>query len=444
MTELIQRLDKFISSKQLIKDDDTLLITVSGGIDSMFLLNYLVNKNYKLAVAHCNFGLRGKESDGDEALVKSYCEAHNIKFHVKKFKTELHSKTKGISIQMAARDLRYHWFNELCEAEKYTKIVTAHHKTDNAETILLNLVRGTGLKGMEGIAEVAGNKIRPLLCLNRDEIEQLVQEQKINYREDSSNLSDKYYRNRLRHHVLPQLQAINPSFENTLKTNADIVIQANSFINHFIEIIKKDVLELDKNSVIIDISKLLKWPEPQFVLYNLLAEFGFNSATVEDVFNSLAGQSGKQFFSETHRLILNRHQLIIEPISHLPFQSFVITQETKTIETPHHHWQFEIVVSNLKFQISNLEAQFDYEKLVFPLILRRWQLGDKIKPLGMKGHKKVSDILIDKKLSISEKEKIWVLISDYELVWVSGLVVSEDYKVNPITQQVLGIKLNFI
>lgn len=444
MTELIQRLDKFISSKQLIKDDDTLLITVSGGIDSMFLLNYLVNKNYKLAVAHCNFGLRGKESDGDEALVKSYCEAHNIKFHVKKFKTELHSKTKGISIQMAARDLRYHWFNELCEAEKYTKIVTAHHKTDNAETILLNLVRGTGLKGMEGIAEVAGNKIRPLLCLNRDEIEQLVQEQKINYREDSSNLSDKYYRNRLRHHVLPQLQAINPSFENTLKTNADIVIQANSFINHFIEIIKKDVLELDKNSVIIDISKLLKWPEPQFVLYNLLAEFGFNSATVEDVFNSLAGQSGKQFFSETHRLILNRHQLIIEPISHLPFQSFVMTQETKTIETPHHHWQFEIVVSNLKFQISNLEAQFDFEKLIFPLILRPWQQGDKIKPLGMKGHKKVSDILIDKKLSISEKEKIWVLISDYELVWVSGLVVSEDYKANPITQQVLGIKLNFI
>lgn len=151
----------------------------------------------------------------------------------------MHSKTNGISIQMAARDLRYQWFNELCEAEKYTKIVTAHHKTDNAETILLNLVRGAGLKGMEGIAEVAGNKIRPLLCLSRDEIEQLVQEQKINYREDSSNLSDKYYRNRLRHHVLPQLQAINPSFENTLKTNADIVIQANSFINHFIEIIKK-------------------------------------------------------------------------------------------------------------------------------------------------------------------------------------------------------------
>lgn len=198
---------------------------------------------------------------------------------------------------------------------------------------------------------------------------------------------------------------------------------------------------MDKNSVIIDISKLLKWPEPQFVLYNLLAEFGFNSATVEDVFNGLGGQSGKQFFSETHRLILNRHQLIIEPISHLPFQSFVITQETKTIETPHHHWQFEIIVSNFKFQISNLEAQFDFEKLIFPLILRPWQQGDKIKPMGMKGHKKVSDILIDKKLSISEKEKIWVLISNNEIVWVSGLVVSEDYKLNPNTQQSFGIKI---
>ncbi len=441
MTELHQRLDAFISSKQLIKSDDTLLVAVSGGMDSMFLLYYLVDKKHKLAVAHCNFGLRGDESDGDEELVKSYCETNNIRFHVKHFETELFSKTNGISIQMAARDLRYHWFNELCETEKYTKIITAHHKTDNAETILLNLIRGTGLKGLEGIAEISNNKIRPLLCLSRDEIERSVKALGINYRDDSSNLSDKYYRNRLRHHVLPQLMAINPSFENTLKANADIVKQSNGFVAHFIETIKKEVLKHETETSIIDISKLLKYPEQRFILYTLISEVGFNLATVADLFNGLDGQSGKQFFSETHRLIHNRHQLIIEPIRHLPFQSFVITKDTKTIETHHHHWEFDISENNFKPSKSKNEVLLDFEKITYPLTLRLWQNGDKVKPLGMKGHKKVSDILIDKKLSLFEKEKIWVVISENEIIWVSGLVMNEDYKLTLSTQKLLAIKI---
>lgn len=420
------------------------MITVSGGMDSMFLLTYLFNKKYKLAVAHCNFGLRGKESDGDEDLVKSFCKKNGIRFHSKRFETESYSKANGISIQMAARDLRYQWFNELCEADNYTKIVTAHHKTDNAETILLNMVRGTGLKGLEGISAISGNKIRPLLCLTRNEIELLVKELKIIYREDSSNLSDKYHRNRLRLNVLPELKKINPDFENTFQTNADAVRQANNFVNHFIEKIKKETLMHEKNQITIDVNNLIKWPEPRFVLFSILSEFGFNSATVDEIFESLNKLSGKQFYSPTHRLVIDRTQLIIEPIQHFPFQSFSVTRETKSIETHHHHWQFEILTSHFQFPGTNSEGCFDFEKLKFPLTIRPWQQGDKIKPLGMKGHKKVSDILIDKKVSLPEKEKVWVVISSNEIIWVSGLVVSEDFKINSQTKGVLKILLHSI
>lgn len=447
MTDLIHRLDTFISSKKLIKTNDNLLVTVSGGMDSMFLLTYLFNKNYKLAVAHCNFGLRGNESDGDEAFVKSFCKTNQIKFHTKRFETETYSKANGISIQMAARDLRYQWFNELCEADLAfgeTKIVTAHHKTDNAETILLNMVRGTGLKGLEGISPISENKIRPLLCLTRDEIETLVKELKITYREDSSNKSDKYHRNRLRLNVLPELKKINPEFENTFQANAEIVRQANGFINHFIETIKNEISTGGKKSVTIDINKMQKCPEPRFVLFSILSEFGFNAPTVDDIFESLSALSGKLFFSSTHRLVIDRTLLIIEPLHHSPFQSYGVTPETKSIETPYHYWKFELLTSNFKFPISSNEGCFDFEKLNFPLTVRPWQQGDKIKPLGMHGHKKVSDILVDKKVSIPDKEKVWVVISENEIIWVGGLVVSEDYKITSDTKRVLQIVLELI
>lgn len=437
----LDRIDLFITSQNLINLEDTLLVAVSGGMDSMFLLSYLLSKNYKPAVAHCNFGLRGDESNGDEHLVKTYCEANGIKFHLKKFDTQKFADSHGISIQMAARDLRYQWFHELCKMNGYTKLVTAHHKTDNAETILLNMARGTGLKGLEGISALSGNTIRPLLCLSRTEIESVVKELNIAYREDSSNSSDKYYRNRLRHHVLPEFKEINPSFENTIQANANIVRQANSFIHHFIETFKKEAVKKKNDTIEIDSKTLLEWPEPKFVLFTILNEYGFNSSSVDDIFHNLNGVSGKQFFSGTHRLILNRDQLIIAPTNEISFESYTITPDTKTIETPHHHWEFGIEFSNFQLPTSNNQASFDLDKLSFPLILRPWQKGDKIKPLGMKGHKKVSDILIDKKISLYEKGKVWVIVSNNELIWVSGLVRCDDYKLSPKINQAFTIKI---
>ena len=445
MTELMLKLDDFIHSKQFITDSDSLLVAVSGGIDSMFLLHYLISKNYKISVAHCNFDLRGDESEGDERFVKRFCKANSLKLHVKKFQTALYAGIERISIQMAAREIRYFWFNDLCESNNYTKIVTAHHKTDNAETILLNMVRGTGLKGLEGIAPIKGNKIRPLLCLSREEIESFVSEKKIKYRNDSSNLSDKYYRNRLRHHVLPELKEINPSFENTLQANADIISQANGFINYYIENIKKEIITVTNDSILIDIEGLVELPEPKFILFNLLTEFEFNAAVVNDIFDSLKGISGKLFFSSTHRLIINRDQLIIERISKEDLPTYQIYSNTINLETPHHSWVFEISnsISSKADQISNFMnvACFDLEKISFPLTIRLWQKGDKIIPLGMKGHKKVSDILIDKKLSLPQKEKIWVVISKKEIIWVGGLVINDDFKITTDTKKVLRMEI---
>ena len=438
MTEALQQVDEFIRSKGLIIGGDNLLVTVSGGMDSMFLVHYLINKKYRIAVAHCNFGLRDDESDGDETFVRVFCETHAIKCHFKKFETERYANTHKISIQMAARDLRYQWFNELCETENYTKIVTAHHKTDNAETILLNILRGTGLKGMEGITPLNGNKIRPLLCLSREEIRKAVAHLKIEFREDSSNSSDKYYRNRLRLNILPELKKINPEFENTIESNAEVVRQANGFINHYIELIKKEIVKEKKETTTIDIDGLLKLPEQKFILFNILSDFGFNASDTDDIFKSLKGTSGKQFYSSTHRLIKDRKQIIIELISSANHTTYEILPETKTLDTPHHHWQFEINNNVKDLPNSKNEACIDLEKIKFPLTIRLWQHGDKLKPLGMTGHKKVSDILIDKKLSITEKDKVWVVVSDKKIVWVTGMVINEDYRLTGETMKVFN------
>lgn len=439
MTESHKRLDEFIKSEKLISENNQLLVTVSGGMDSMFLLNYLMSRNYPIIVAHCNFGLRGDESNGDEKFVKAFCESHHIKFFTKQFETEKFAEENGISIQMAARDLRYQWFEELSISQSCHKIVTAHHKTDQVETILLNMVRGTGLKGLEGIPVISGKKIRPLLCLSRHEIEEDIKALNLTFREDSSNSIDKYHRNRIRHHVLPELKLINPAFEEIFQSNGLIISQANSFINHFMEGIKKEILKSGEQEMSLSINGLLKFPEPKFILYTLLADYGFNASTVKAIYEACRGISGKTFFSETHRITKHGDELIIQIIPKSMFMEFLINTETSSIITPHHQWKFE--VSDDKTISGNKnEAVLDYQKLNFPLIVRVWKQGDKIKPLGMKGHKKVSDILIDHKISVPEKERTWVLDSASGLLWIQALTMDDDYKVLPSTNKVYRIR----
>ncbi len=439
----MQKLDEFILNNQLIKSSDYLLVAVSGGMDSMFLLTYLHSKNYALAVAHCNFGLRGAESDLDEAHVQTFCELHSIPFHTKKFETALYANENSISIQMAARDLRYMWFNELCEAlyDGKPKIVTAHHKSDHAETILINMLRGTGLKGLEGIAHISQNVIRPMLCLSRLEVKNAVADLNIIFREDQSNESDKYHRNRLRLNVIPELKKINPDLENTFLSNSKIVQQANNFIDYYMETIEKEIVSVQNKQTHVDVNELLKKPEPKFILYTFLVKFGFNAASVDDIYLAMNGLSGKQFLSDSHRLIINRGQLILKKHPQSCLDTYQVNKDTTHLYTPHHLWNFKITTKDWIIPDSNQEVLIDFDHLRFPLSIRPWQQGDKIRILGMKGHKKISDILIDKKLSLFEKEQIWVLISDDKILWVSGIALSEECKVCESTKKVLAITI---
>lgn len=440
MSDLLLKLDDFIKSNALFTKEEKVLLAVSGGFDSMFLLFYLHNNSYNISVAHCNFSLRGEESDGDENFVKGFCESRNIEFFTKRFNTIFFAESNGISVQMAARNLRYTWFEELSIENGFTKIITAHHKSDNAETMLINLVRGTGLKGIEGIQMISGKIARPLLCLSRHELKQISQFNKFEYREDSSNSDDKYFRNKIRQSVIPEFYKINHSFEETMSQNAMIFSQANKFIKYFLEKLNKKTVKINSDKTLVNIEELLKCPQPQFVLYSIISEFGFNAAVCSEIFKSLKGISGKSFYSATHIVLKDRSDLIIQQIQTEENPEYVISAKMTYLNTINHQWLFKIS-GNKTINIEPTKAKIDFKKLKFPLTIRKWQTGDKIKPLGMKGTKKISDILIDKKLSKIQKKKTWVVVSENNVVWVSGLVISDDYKLTENTKKVYEMSI---
>jgi len=437
MTDPLHRLHAFIDAENLISPHDNLLVAVSGGLDSMYLLKVLLLRKYPITVAHCNFLLRGDESEGDETFVSSFCHENNINYCVKKFETAHYAGQKGISIQMAARDLRYEWFKELLIQHGLTKIVTAHHKTDNVETILLNMIRGTGLKGMEGIQAISGNKIRPLVCLSRKEIAESAASLNIAYREDSSNRNDNYHRNKLRLRVLPYIAKINPDFEETFRNNGAIVSQANTFIGFYMEALIKQICMERGDITELNLELLQQAPQPKFVLYSIISPYGFNASTANDIYTALHGIPGKQFYSPSHRLLLDRKKIFIQPLPLTEERYYSVSAETKELITSQHQWSFEKVDAFYTPLPGNRYAVVDYDKVEFPIVIRPWKKGDKLKPLGMKGHKKVSDILIDKKIPMLEKERMWVVESGTKIIWLAGLVLSEDYKQMEDTKSVL-------
>ncbi|NUM32729.1 MAG: tRNA lysidine(34) synthetase TilS [Bacteroidetes bacterium] len=440
MTDLISKLDDFIKLNSLFDKDEKILIAVSGGFDSMFLLNYLYLHNYNISVAHCNFNLRGEESNADEKFVLNYCNEKKIECFVKKFDTVFFAESNGLSIQMAARELRYNWFDKVCLENGISKIITAHHKSDNAETMLINIARGTGLKGLEGIPLRTRKIVRPMLCLSRNELKQISMFFPFDFREDSSNSDDKYYRNKIRQHVIPEFIKINHSFEDTMYHNAIIFLQANGFIQHYIEIIKEKITSFEEDKVLINIDGLLKSPQPQFVLYYLISDYGFNASVCNDIFNSLSGISGKSFYSSTHIILKDRNELILRLITPEENPEYMISAKMSYLKTIHHQWIFKIYGDKTINKLPHT-AMVDFKKLKFPLTIRKWQKGDKIKPLGMAGTKKISDILIDKKISNLQKQKTWVVVSGKDIVWLSGLVINDNYKITESTKKVFEMSI---
>lgn len=411
-----------------------ILIAVSGGLDSMVLLDLLSKSNLDYAVAHCNFKLRSEESDQDENFVKSYCQENSIPGFFQKFDTKKFAEDQKLSIQVAARKLRYEWFYELLATQNFDFLLTAHHLDDQLETFLINLSRGTGLDGLCGIPSQNDKIIRPLLTFSKAEIETFAQENQLKWREDSSNSSYKYIRNKIRHQVVPILKELNPSFLDSFENTLQNLDQAKSLVDDASRIIYRKVVQDVDSQKIIDLNELLQLPNYQAYLYQWLMPFGF--LAWQDIYELVKAQSGKQIFSEHFRLLKDRETLILEPKTNRISGDFFIDENQNELNFP-----LKLQFCNVSsVSISDAKTIFvDADTLKFPLKLRKWQEGDYFYPFGMIGKKKVSKFFKDEKFSLIEKEKAWLLCSDNHIVWLVGKRMDNRFKVTENTQTILKI-----
>lgn len=425
-----------------IRGHETFILAVSGGIDSVCMAHLFFDAGLKFSVAHCNYGLRGEESDGDELLVKQLAEKFEVPFYTIHFNTREYAQLQKVGIQVAARELRYNWFENLRRKYNYDYVAVAHNADDSIETFFINLARGCGINGITGIKALNGKVIRPLLFASRADIEAFCTEKKINYRTDSSNLTDKYLRNRFRNHMIPEFEKEIPDFKKIMHENLKRLEDASILYNYGIERIIYDIVDFsDANKILVSISKLLATPAPHTVLFEILKKYDFSAKTCDDVFSSLNGISGKTFASSRYRLVKDREDLILYPLNLENNQKFFIDADTVEIQEPF----------NMKFSFHSSEryefsknkgiADFDAEQLVFPLMLRRWQHGDYFRPLGLKSFKKLSDFFTDKKLSLYDKENCWILTSAGEIVWIIGHRIDDRFKITENTQKVYQIEV---
>ncbi len=426
------RVQNFINQKHLFLKDDKIILGISGGGDSVCLMHLLLSLDYNIELAHCNFNLRGEESDADELFVRQLAEKFKLKLHVKSFDVNQYILGKKVSTQMAARDLRYNWFQYLLEQENAAYIAIAHHANDDVETFFINLIRGTGIEGLLGIKERNKKVVRPLMMVSRKEIEDYLKKNNLEYREDSSNQSVKYLRNKIRHKLMPLLEEMNPKIGNTVSEEMKILEGVSEVYYAQVNKMRKDLL-LEVDGVFkIELKKLKNLKPLNNYLYELLKPFGFTE--VQAIIRSLDGQSGKQFFSKTHQLILDRDFVIISKLNIKNEDAIIIDIETNALGSP---FSLKFLKTKEKELIKDLSfAQLDMDKLQFPLILRKWKKGDRFKPLGMSSFKKLSDFFIDNKFSILDKQEQWLLCSGADIVWVVGCRIDERYKLQPNTKNV--------
>ena len=438
-------LKQFIESKRLLSIEDKVIVALSGGADSVALLRLLLELDYHCEAAHCNFHLRDEESDRDELFVHSLCESLNVPLHTIHFETKQIAKERCISIEMAARELRYNWFEELRKERNAQYIAVAHHQDDSAETILLNLIRGTGIKGLLGIRAKMNFIIRPLLCLSREDILDYLNKINQVYVTDSSNLLDDYTRNKIRLNLIPLMKEINPSVINSLLRTADHLTEVTSIYENSIADSIGKVLTPQG----IFIEPLLNEPAPETILFEILNPYGFNSMQIKDIYNALEGQPGKFFISKTHRVIKDRAYLIIENLSHKTSPRSVETfyANEGIMLLAQNPPGFNSVVSHLTnssdFVIpkDRNTACFDSAKINQPLTLRKWRKGDTFVPFGMTGKKKISDYLTDRKFSLPQKEQQWVLCCGDDIIWLVGERTDNRYRITSSTINVLKIEL---
>jgi tRNA(Ile)-lysidine synthase len=437
---------KYISDNNLFSQGELILLGVSGGIDSMTLADLFRKSGFNFGIAHCNFKLRGEESDADELFVGNYARKHDIPFHAISFDTKLHAKNNGISVQMAARDLRYDWFRKLMSEYAYTKIAVAHHADDNIETFFLNLARGTGLNGLCGMPVKNNDIIRPLFFAARQEISNYALKNNIDYREDSTNAVDKYARNMVRLNIIPQLERINKAFKQTMFSNIEYLRLIQFFVENEIKKISHDICFFKLGVQYININKLKSIPYINLFLYYILKDYGFKNDIINKIATSLDAASGKQFKSHSHTIVKDRDYLIVaQNPDENNLTQYIITVDDTDMNFPI-PLSFEIIKNAATLQIDKSAncAQFDFDKLAFPLILRKWRHGDSFIPYGMKGRKKLSNFFSDNKYSLIDKERQWILTSGNEIIWIVGRRIDNRFKIDHHTQHVYCIKINSV
>ena len=424
-----KRIQHFIEENNLFALNGKVLVALSGGADSVALLRVLIDLGYTCECAHCNFHLRGEESDRDEQFVCSLCQEHQIPLHVKHFETESYAKEKQISIEMAARELRYAWFEDLRKETKANVIAVAHHRDDSVETFLLNLIRGTGINGLKGIQVKNGNIVRPLLETSREDILNYLVFLNQDYVTDSTNFQDEYMRNKIRLNILPMMKEMNPSIMESIQDTAQKLADVANIYNQN----RKEILEIsiqeNNKEYILPIQTILNDLAPLTLLHEWLGKYQFNSSQIKDIYQCLKQeQSGKQFISNGWVLLRDREHLIL--------RQKVETENAPKINIETFETDNDFVLIKDK-HIACLDA----EKVVLPLEVRKWKKGDKFIPYGMKGQKKVSDYLTDKKFSLFQKEKQYVVCSEGKIVWLIGERIDDRFKITDKTKRAIIIKI---
>jgi tRNA(Ile)-lysidine synthase len=447
----------YIKVENLFQKHDRLLLAVSGGVDSVVLCDLCDKAGFQFEIAHCNFQLRGEESERDEDFVDGIAKKYGVNLFVKKFDTKAFAEKNKISIQVAARELRYEWFEELIKTHspptvqyreqppylqhRTSYILTAHHANDNVETLLMNFFKGSGIAGLHGMLPRNGKIVRPLLFATREEIFSYLKQNQLEFVEDSSNLTDKYTRNYFRHELIPSIQKVFPKVEENLVKNIERFREIELLYQQSIDLHKKKLLEKKGNEVHIPVLKLLKAEPLQTILFEIIKDFSFSVAQTDEVIKLLKSGSGKYVSSSTHKILKNRNWLIISPINTLETDHIIIDQNEKKIVFQEGVLKLRVEENNeLKVSADSNIAMLDAKNITFPLLLRKWKQGDYFYPLGMKKKKKVSKFFIDQKMSITEKENTWILESNKRILWIIGKRIDDRFKIIPSTKEVLEIR----
>lgn len=441
---MLDQFKQYITGFRLFEPDEPILLAISGGVDSMVMAELFHRAGFNFAIAHCNFGLRGSESNQDEAFVAAVAETYGVRFFVNHFKTREYAGFNKISVQMAARTLRYEWFDELQHTEGFKAIATAHHLDDQIETFFINILRGTGISGLHGILPYRSMIVHPMMFAFRRQIEEFAGDEAITYREDSSNRSSKYVRNKIRHDLVPLLGEINPEFRKTITTTIDRMRETELLLSNHIDQIREQVEILNDGLVSFKIPELLKLDPLEVYLFELLQPFNFNRSVTDEIAAALHLLSGKFFFSATHRAVKDRDLLLITelgPAGVFPTGDIIIEKQSPDIKKPV-QLRFTHLENQpgLPVEKSGNIAMLDASKIHWPLRLRKWKEGDTFVPFGMNNNKKLSDFFIDNKFSIVEKENAWLLINGNEIAWLVGHRIANGYRITPETKTILKIE----